>query len=342
MEQRRRKKGVGMEKPDKPRSIVSLLIRILITSLTLAWVFTRIDLNQVWAAVRSAQWDYLFLAWTLSGVLALIISLRFKLILKKVDCEVRLSTLVGAGAVTTFYSMFMPQALSTAVKWYILRQDTGKGSRVLSSMLYNQLISFTVLFIFGLAAIIVSNPVVLIARGETATAREMAHIGVLTIIFFVVLLVLLASNRLGKIIPRITAIMVKPLPGALRKRAQDLLDHLGIFQSVGLRFHLMMSAITIISGVIGGSIIYVLAARAANIAVSPLALVWLWMLVYLLGRLPISIANLGVREATLVGILGLYGVEEPAALLMSMILFSAKILMAIAGGVCQFVLFKKK
>lgn len=330
-----------MEKPDKSRSIVSMLIRILITILTLAWVLTRIDFNQVWAAVRSAQWHFLFLAWTLSGMLIGIVSLRFMLILKKVDCKVRLSTLVGASAVSTFYSMFMPQTLSSAVKWYILRQDTGKGNRVLSGMLYNQLIIFTVLSSFGLAALIVSNPVVLVAQGKMVTVREMVYIGILAFFIVLVLLALLSSRRMGKIIPRITAIMVKPLPGALRRRAQDLLDQLGIFQSVGLRFHLMMSAITAISSVIGGSVTYVLAARAANIAVSPLVLVWLWMLVYLLGRLPISIANLGVREATLVGILGLYGVEEPVALLMSMILFSAKILLAIAGGVCQFVLFKK-
>ena len=119
------------------------------------------------------------------------------------------------------------------------------------------------------------------------------------------------------------------------------MDHLGLFQSVGYRFHLMISAIAAITGVIGGTAIYVLAAKAAGIDASPLVLVWLWILVYLLGRLPISIANLGVREATLIGILGFYGIEEPAALLMSLIIFSAKIWVAIAGGICQFALFKK-
>ena len=54
-----------------------------------------------------------------------------------------------------------------------------------------------------------------------------------------------------------------------------------------------------------------------------------------LGRVPISVANLGVREVTLVGFLAFYGVEKTAALLMSMILFSALVLMAIIGAIYQ-------
>ncbi|NOR67274.1 MAG: hypothetical protein GQ528_07955 [Woeseiaceae bacterium] len=57
--------------------------------------------------------------------------------------------------------------------------------------------------------------------------------------------------------------------------------------------------------------------------------------IYVLGRLPISIANLGVREVTLVGLLAVYGVEKPAALLMSMILFSALVFMAGIGSMFQ-------
>ncbi|MEK7995478.1 MAG: hypothetical protein AAB403_16885, partial [Planctomycetota bacterium] len=68
---------------------------------------------------------------------------------------------------------------------------------------------------------------------------------------------------------------------------------------------------------------YVLAARTASIVAPVSAFVWLCSLIYVLGRMPISIANLGVREVTLVGFLAVYGVGKPAAMLMSMILFSA-------------------
>jgi hypothetical protein len=47
------------------------------------------------------------------------------------------------------------------------------------------------------------------------------------------------------------------------------------------------------------------------------------------------VANLGVREATLVGFLAVYGVEKSAAMLMSMILFSTLVFMAIIGAAYQ-------
>jgi hypothetical protein len=88
---------------------------------------------------------------------------------------------------------------------------------------------------------------------------------------------------------------------------------------------------TLIGGVAG----YVLSARAANIT-APLGLfVWLCAIVYIVGRLPISIANLGVRESLLVSMLAVYGVNKPAALLMSMILFSRLVVMGVVGAMYQ-------
>ena len=51
--------------------------------------------------------------------------------------------------------------------------------------------------------------------------------------------------------------------------------------------------------------------------------------------MPISIANLGVREVTLVQFLAFYNVEPSAALLMSMIFFSGTVFMAIVGAAYQ-------
>ena len=76
-------------------------------------------------------------------------------------------------------------------------------------------------------------------------------------------------------------------------------------------------------------------AWAANVTAPLAVLVCLCVVVYVLGRVPISVANLGVREVTLVGFLAFYGVEKTAALLMSMILFSALVLMAIIGAIYQ-------
>jgi len=84
-----------------------------------------------------------------------------------------------------------------------------------------------------------------------------------------------------------------------------------------------------------GTAIYVFAAKAARIDVPIGVFVWQCSVIFLLGRLPVFIADLGVREATLIGTLALYGVDSSSALLMSMIIFSNRILMALIGAAYQ-------
>jgi uncharacterized membrane protein YbhN (UPF0104 family) len=62
---------------------------------------------------------------------------------------------------------------------------------------------------------------------------------------------------------------------------------------------------------------------------------WVCAVLFLLSKIPITVANLGVREVALVGLLTGYGVSRSQALLMSMILLSSLVFMAALGGVYQ-------
>ena len=78
------------------------------------------------------------------------------------------------------------------------------------------------------------------------------------------------------------------------------------------------------------------AAKATNISSVPfMVLVWVQAIIYILGRIPISIANCGVREFVLIGLLGIYGIDQSLALLMSAIVFSAYIFMPFIGALYQ-------
>ena len=85
-------------------------------------------------------------------------------------------------------------------------------------------------------------------------------------------------------------------------------------------------------------VIFVCAAKAAGISIPVSGLVWQSAAIYILGRLPISIANLGVREYTLIGCMEIYHVGAPQAFLMSIIIFTGAIIRAIIGVV--YLLFK--
>jgi uncharacterized membrane protein YbhN (UPF0104 family) len=319
----------------RTKQLTKLLIRILITTGLLIWVFSQIDLEQFRQTIKTARWHFLFAVWVLTVILFWIRSMKMKLILKKQSCNVATATIFGATAVTCLYSMILPGVLSTGVKWYILKKETGKPSNVLSSMLYNQLSAAVVLMVFGLAALMLTNPTSLSQANTENQWLLPAICGILLTAIIVIYLLLLNKQTGGKIIKGGGFLLI-PLPQKIRQKGREVLDQIATFQAAGAGFHLRIVSITIIDALIGGVITYILAARAANIT-APLGGVFVWLCagIYVLGRIPISVANLGVREITLVGLLALYGVDKSQALLMSMILFSALIVMAVIGAIYQ-------
>jgi uncharacterized membrane protein YbhN (UPF0104 family) len=322
--------------PMTPRSkkLIKLLIRILIATGLLVWVFSQIDLGQFLQAVKTAKWQFLIAAWVVTVVIFWINSFKMQLILKKHGCNVGLNMLFGASSITLLYSMIIPGILSTGIKWYILKKSTGKGSNVLSGMVYNQLTIMLVMAVFGLIALMILNPVSL----QTAEAGNQwllpAVCGIILVIIFSMTLLLLNGKTSGKI-ANILKFLLGPLPANVRDKGRTLIDHIAVIQTAGARFHINILIITIIANLIGGVLLYILSARAANVHAPLPVLICLCAVVYILGRVPISVANLGVREATLVGFLALYSVEKSAALLMSMILFSTLVVMAAIGAIYQ-------
>jgi len=316
------------------KQLTKFLIRILITTSLLIWVFSQIDLQEFWQTVKTAKWQFLIAVWALTVIIFWINSIKMQLIMKKQGCNVSIFTLFGASAVTLLYSMIIPGILSAGIKWYILRKNTGKGSSVLSSMLYNQLSIIFVMAVFGLVALIVTNPSSLLL---TNTKNRWLLPILCSILLAAIILtsLLLLNSRTGSKFIKALGLLLSPFSEKIRQKGQETLNQIAIFQTVGIGFHLTMAYITIIANLIGGVFVYILSARGANITAPLWVLVWLCAIIYLLGRVPISVANLGVREATLVGFLALYGVEKSPALLMSMILFSSIIFMAIIGAIYQ-------
>jgi len=318
----------------RTKQLAKLLIRILIATGLLVWVFSQIDLKQFWQAAKMARWQFLIAVWLLTVVLFWIRSMKMRLVLKKQDCSVSVGTLFGATTVTALYSMIMPGMLSTGIKWYILKRSTGKGRVVLSSMVYNQLSTMVVITVFGLAALMISNPTSLLIPDAENQWLLPAFCGILLVAVVLTSFLLLNIRTGGKVI-RVLKLLLRPLPAKLCQKGREILDQIAIFQTVGWRFHLMVGLITITDTLIGGIVTYILAARSANITAPVSVFVWLCAGIYILGRLPISVANLGIREITLVGFLAIYNVEKSAALLMSMILFSALVVMAVIGAIYQ-------
>ncbi len=299
------------------------------------WVFQRIDIHQLGEAFKAARWQFLIAVWASVVTIYWVNSIKMRLILKEQGCNLDTARIFGVSAVTALYSMVMPGMLSMGMKWYILRKGTGKGINVFSSMVYNQLSNLVFMMIFGLSVLILVNPSSIIWP-ETEVSHLLPVFCSILLVILVLFCLLLLRKKTGGTIIKAINILLKPFPVGVRHKVQEILQQITLFQFAGWRFHLVMFLITIGGTSLGGVIMYIFAAKAADVAVPLSAYAWLWAVIFILQRVPISIANLGVREAILSSVLPIYGVAASRAIMMSMILFSALVFMAVIGAVLNF------
>jgi uncharacterized membrane protein YbhN (UPF0104 family) len=310
---------------EKNKKIANLLVRILITLLLLTWVLSKIDFQQFTDSIKKARWYFLILSWALTLIIFWVASFTMRLIMKRLDCEVNTGTVFLASAITSLYGMVLPGILDVSAKWYILKTHTGKPSHILSGMVYHQFTSTLMIIIFGLSALIISNP----------TANFKLPLICIFLLIITISCCLLLFNRItGPKVSDFFGSTLKWLPSRINNAGQKILDQLLTFQTAAWKFHLQILLLSTFIAFLG-IILYVFAAKAAGITVPFGVLVWQSSLIYLLGRLPISIADLGVREITIVESLAQYGIPAPEALLMSMVVFSNRIIMAIIGAFFQ-------
>jgi len=320
---------------DTSKKLLKLSIRIAVTSALLIWVFRNVGRQQFVEALKSARWQFLIGVWAIIVVIYWFESIKMRLILQRQGCVLNTATIFRASTVASLYSMILPGMLSMGVKWYILKKSTGKGTNVFSSMAYNQFTSIVTMMMFGLGALILTNPVAIASTNAKHNYMLQVFCGIL-LAAIVLFCLLLLNNKTGGMIIKAISYLLRPLPAGVRQKARQIPEQIALFQVVGWQFHLLMMLITTVGILIGGVIMYLFAAKAVNITVPLTVFVWLWPVIYILQRVPISIANLGVREATLVGLLPIYGVETSKAVMMSMILFSALVFMAVLGAVFHF------
>jgi uncharacterized protein (TIRG00374 family) len=304
--------------------LLKFAAKLAVTAALLSWVFTRIDFAQLGTVVKTAHWRVLWGVWILAIAIYWLFAVKMRLIMEKLNCFINTHTFFAVSMVTSLYGMILPGFLNNSVKWYMLKQRTGKGSSVFTSMVYNQFTTMVVVIITGLAALVAVNP-----GGNWQIPVVCSVILVALVVFCLLLLHDAAASGAAKAF----RFLLKPLPQAVRNVASKVLTELSVFRSAPWSFHLFQLALAFISSTILASIVYLLAAKAARIDVPIGILVCQCALISILGRLPISVADLGVREATLVGSLALYGVDASSALLMSLIIFSTNILLAAIGAI---------
>ncbi len=303
--------------------ILKFIAKVAVTVALLVWVFSRIDLSQLGTVFKTARWSFLWGVWILAVIVYWLFAVKMRLIMEKLNCPADTHTLFAVSMITSLYGMVLPGMVDTSVKWYMLKQHTGKGSNVFTSMVYNQFTTMVVIIITSLVALVAVNP---------GGKWQLPVVCSIVIAAIIALCLLLLHEASASKVADVFRFLLKPFPQAVQNIVSKIIKELSTFRTAPRSFHLIQLALAFVSSTVLSSIIYLFAAKAARIDVPLGILVCQCALIFILGRLPISVGDLGVREATIVGSLALYGVDASSALLMSLVILSHRILLASIGA----------
>jgi uncharacterized membrane protein YbhN (UPF0104 family) len=242
--------------------------------------------------------------------------------------SVKTAEVFRAQLIANYYTMFVPgDIVGGGVTWYLLQRGRSAGPTIAIVLVYVRLVLLASALAFAAVGLLLESrlhsPSLFLALSllSVVTAVATAPLVSRSAAASYARLFSAISRRLTTRIEKAQRLFGTALDAVQRCAASSRRSTLSVFGlSAGL--HLL------------GAIGLWLAAYAAH-ANAPLhAFFWIWPLMIVVHMLPISFGGLGVREFTLIYVMGaLYGTTAESVLLLSLIALVGTTLFGLAGGI---------
>ncbi|MGB3623699.1 flippase-like domain-containing protein [Ketobacter sp. MCCC 1A13808] len=301
-----------------------LVLKILVCACAVFVVWLVTPVNEMVDRVRDSDWLWLAFAIFLQILLRLLTALRmyWLAILQKLTLTFPNFLLIVF--TSSFYSLFLPGALAGgAITFVKYRQYGASSARSLINILVNKGIAVMSILILGV-----------IAR-----TYELFD-GAAWVILYGVLLCLVAPFivRWGVSLSGWSGhVLANVINRRLDRFARKLTHVAKRFESLSqLSWAKLTGLLTLALFQHGVAVASMLAyAAAVDVSVPPATLCWVFSVIFLLALLPISFANIGVREASMIFLLAPYGVSAVEATAWSLVMYTGPLLSAVTGGMLE-------
>jgi uncharacterized membrane protein YbhN (UPF0104 family) len=308
---------------------IGWLLRLAFAALLLVLVLTRVDLAKVGATLSAIDLRFLLPALVLNLVFRYLLAYQMYLGMGPLRLGFRASHLLKIGFIAGFYALALPGGMlpGAAAAWFKLSRGEGIAVEAGTLVVYIRLVNTLTMLAIGLIALF-CDP-----AGGSAAAR-------LTVgAFFVVALLCympFASPRVAGWLVRLARGIPRwgSLPARMRNKALEVWQAVSAFHGMRPRTVLSIFALSLLSNLLG-VVVWFLLARAEGVRISVLAIGWVSSLLTVVQMVPVSVAGLGTREATLVVLMGHCGISQEQAVSFSFGLFGLTVLFAVVGGLLE-------
>jgi uncharacterized membrane protein YbhN (UPF0104 family) len=301
----------------------SYYLRLLISLALLAFILTRVDPKGLIHVLSTAEPAKLCLGLFLIIVAGpLLGSIKVMVLLRGQEHTISLSRMLSIDLTSRFYGLLAPSGLGHgAVRWYRLGSEIEDRAAATVCVVFNRLSqTLTVVGIGSLCWMAAHDKPELNA---SIFAYGLAGLGLLYGVLLTRPFRELAKKLCLRLLPDKAAELVLRLPNSVEKMARA-----GFF----IHFLLFLVSAARQFALISGGFCLALALGAP---VSFFDLGWVSAVGFLAGHLPVSVAEVGIRELTYLTLLESLGVEPHIALALPLMLSTSALTVAGFGGLIE-------
>ena len=301
-----------------------LAIKIVVSVGLIAWILTIVPLGGVPAALSAASWDLVALSVLLMAFGHYAKSYQLYYMTRHQAISLSPAKVLGVSLITKFYGLFLPGILAGGgVRWYHFARADNKPAQALAVVIMNRVLETSMVILLGLCFWFLDR---------TAAETVPLHLMILLAVVSVAVYLVTFNRHVHALMLRMAEIGL--VPEWVRSKAAKVLYALSSFEKLPTREHMAMLGFALLFHVLGLTSLWLLA-TALDIGITILTLGWIRSLIAIILLLPISIAGIGVREASLIALLIPYGVATGDALTFSILMFARGLVFAGVGGVVE-------
>lgn len=304
---------------------LEFVIRLAVTAFLLALLARRIDFSAVWKALADADLRFVlpaFLAYLLGD---LCLAQQKAIGLRPLNLRLGALDVFRIGLIASFYGLFLPgELVGGLAMWYKLSREGGQPIESAVLLVHFRIVNTVSLMAMGAVGISLDP------RFASPGLRAALAAGLASLLL---LLVPFSSPRAARLGERLARRWVHELrmPQVVVLKARTIYRSITSFQSLNWRSIAWLWLLSFLSQflvVVGAQLL----AFSVGIRLPLFVISWVRSAVSILLHLPVSLAGLGVRDASLVWLLESYGVPGTQAVALSMLMFAVGVMIGLVGG----------
>ncbi|WP_416397690.1 lysylphosphatidylglycerol synthase transmembrane domain-containing protein [Allohahella sp. A8] len=322
----------------KPRRGRRLVLRIILTIAAVALVLQLAPLGDIARQLAGAQWPWVIAALLLQVLLRLVTAARMQLLAHFQQLRIGFWIMLKIVLATAFYGLFLPGGIAGgAVTFVKYRQFGASGAAALTNLFVNKAVAALTIGLLICTAWLID---LLPASDGNLTLPRLALIALALLVLLLLPSLLRLTVSAFGLAPRLQRRFASS-KGRVVQAILAALSQLQLVRNLGWWqiFSLILAGCTAHLIAVAGMFCFGL---ALELTPAFSTVTWIFGVVFLLAMLPISFANFGVREASMILLLAPYGVGAAEATAWSILMYTGPLAAALAGAVVEAALHRSR